>query len=170
MNMKDHILAGLQEQFTHWDEFLAGMEDESLTIPHQPSKWTIKDEVVHLWAWQQRSIARVEAALAAREPDFPKWLPGVQPDNELNIDLINDWIYQNYMALPWSEVHKNWMDGFTKFLELGDKLSERDLLDESRYKWMKGSPLALVLIASYDHHQEHYDKMVAWLEEHGEKL
>ncbi len=168
MNMKDHILAALKEQFDRWEELLGAMENEQLDTPHLPSKWTIKDEIVHLRSWQLRSIARLEAALSDREPQFPKWLPGVEPDTEANTDLINDWIYQTSRDLPWQEVHQNWRDGFMKFLELGAKIPEKDLTDESGYPWMKGRPLALVLVASYDHHQEHYEKMVAWLQQHGE--
>ena len=47
-------------------------------------------------------------------------------------------------------------------------ISERDMMDESRYIWMEMRPLALILIGTYDHHQEHFDKLLAWLKEHGE--
>jgi hypothetical protein len=76
MNMKEHILAALREQFNRWEELLASMSEAQLTTPHLPSHWSTKDEIAHLWAWQQRSIARLEAALSNREPEFPKWLPG----------------------------------------------------------------------------------------------
>jgi hypothetical protein len=38
--------------------------------------------VIHLWAWQQRTIARMEAALADREPSFPQWSVDLDPDAE----------------------------------------------------------------------------------------
>jgi hypothetical protein len=168
MNMKDHILAALKEQFERWDEFLESMDSNQLTLPHLPSKWSLKDEIIHLRTWQVRSIERLNAALSDREPDFPKWLPGVEPDTDANTDLINDWIYQTNHDLPWQVVHQNWREGFLQFLEQGGKIPERDLMDESRYPWMKGRPLALVLISSYDHHQEHYEKMLSWLQQNGE--
>lgn len=168
MIMKDHLLAGLQDQIDRWETLLDGLAEGQLVIPHLPSKWTIKDEVAHLAAWQLRSIARLEAALADREPQFPVWLPGVEADTEANTDLINDWLYETYRLQPWSEVHKNWREGYSRFIDLGKKFLEKDLMDESRYSWMKGRPLALVLLASYDHHQEHYDKMLVWFSQQGE--
>jgi len=30
-----------------------------------------------------------------------------------------------------------------------------------------GYSLAFILVASYDHHQEHLEKLLAWLTEHG---
>jgi len=42
--------------------------------------------------------------------------------------------------------------------------AEKDLLDGSRYSWLKGFSLAFILVASYDHHQEHLEKMRIWVE------
>ena len=36
MNMKDHILTALSEQFNEWEELLTGMSEEQLTIPQLP--------------------------------------------------------------------------------------------------------------------------------------
>ena len=74
MNMKEHILTALREQFDRWEELLASLSDEQITAPHLMSDWSIKDVIAHLWAWQQISIARMEAAVLNREPEFPKWV------------------------------------------------------------------------------------------------
>jgi hypothetical protein len=169
MNMKDHILTGLREQFNRWEELLAGMGVDQITAPLLPSDWSTKDNIAHLKAWQQRSIARLEAALANREPEFPRWLPGQDPDAEGITDRTNAWIYETYREQPWSKVHQDWREGFLHFLESGEGISEKDLLDAGRYPWLKGYPLAYILLASYDHHQEHLEKLLAWLQEHGGK-
>jgi len=54
-----------------------------------------------------------------------------------------------------------------RFLELGEPILEKDLLDGDRYPWLKGYSLAFILVASYDHHQEHLEKLRDWLTEHG---
>jgi len=169
MNMKEHILSALREQFNRWEDMLAGMSEEQITAPLLPSDWSLKDVMAHLMAWQQRSIARMEAALRDREPDFPEWLPGVDPDAEDTTDQTNAWIYETYRDQPWARVHQVWREGFLRFLETGEEIAERDLLDSSRYPWLGGLPLAIILLASYDHHQEHYEKLLAWLQEQGEK-
>lgn len=167
MNMKEHIRTALREQFNSWEKFLAGLSHEEILTPLRPSDWTIKDVLVHLWAWQQRSIARFEAALSGREPEYPNWPTGRDPDAEGVTDRTNAWIYETYREQPWSKTYQNWREGFLRFLEISEGVSERDLLDGSRYSWMQGYPLASTLIASYDHHQEHFEQLLEWMQEHG---
>lgn len=167
MNMKEHILAALREQFDRWEELLASLSEEQITTPHLPSTWSIKDEIAHLWAWQQRSIARLEAAQFDREPEFPRWPAELNPDSEGDTDQINAWIYETFREQPWPKVHPDWREGFLRFLELGQAISEKDLLEEGKYSWLEGHPLAFVLLSSYDHHQEHLEKELAWLRKNG---
>ena len=169
MNMKEHILAALREQFKRWDELLGSMSEQQITRPHLPSEWSTKDEISHLWAWQQRSIARLAAATLDREPDYPKWPAELDPNSDDNTDKINAWIHETTRKDPWSKVYLDWKIGFLRFLELGEKITEKDLLDEGKYPWMKGSPLAFTLLSCYDHHQEHYDGSIAWLDQSGKK-
>lgn len=166
MQMKKHILAALREKFDEWEELLAGMSMEQINTPLEPSNWFIKDVIAHLWAWQQRSIARVEAVLAGREPEFPSW-GGADPEANDNTDQINAWIYAANHDLPWEEVRQNWRNGFLRFLQSSEQVSERDLLDSGKYPWLDGYALAFFLLASYDHHQEHLENLQAWLHEHG---
>jgi hypothetical protein len=163
MDMKEHILTALREQFERWEALLASLSHEQIMAPHLPSPWSTKDVIAHLRAWQQRSIARLEAARFNREPQFPKWLPGLDPDAEGSTEQTNAWIYETYRGQPWTEVYRNWREGFLRFVELGEEILERDLLDAGRYPWLGGRPLAFILLASYDHHQEHLDKTLAWL-------
>ncbi len=125
--------------------------------------WSIKDNMAHLRAWQQRSIARIEAARLNRAPEFPRWLPDSDPDAPDNTGKANDWIYQANRDRSWTEINLEWREGFLGFLALAEDISERDLLDSSKYPWLEGHPLADVLLASYDHHQEHLDKVLAGL-------
>jgi hypothetical protein len=168
MNMKEHLLEALKEQLNRWEELLDHLSNNQINVLLAPSNWSAKDVLSHLRAWQQRSIARLEAALSDREPIFPKWLPELDPESEVSTDQVNAWIYETHRDESWVTVRQNWKDGFSRLLELGERISERDMMDESRYTWMEIRPLALILIGTYDHHQEHLDKLLAWLKEHGE--
>lgn len=167
MNMKQHILAALREEFDRWEELLAGLSEEQVTAPLLPSTWSIKDVVAHLWAWQQRSLARVQAAVLNREPDFPKWPAGLDPEADGDTEQVNAWIYETNRARSWSDVQRNWRENFLRLLDSAEGITERDLLDGGRYPWLEGYPLAFVLVASYDHHQEHLEKALAWINDHG---
>ena len=165
MDMKAHILAGMREKLGEWEELLASLSEGQITAPLTPSAWCVKDEIAHLMAWQVRSNARMSAALEGVEPDFPRWLAGHDPEVEANTDQVNAWIYETYRHQPWSKVHQDWRDGYLRLLEIAEAIPERDLLDASKYPWLEGHSLAFILVASYDHHQEHYEKLLAWLQE-----
>jgi len=74
MNMKDHILTALRDQFECWEELFATLTDEQITYPHFDFNWSIKAVIAHLRVWQQISIARMAGSLHNREPKFPKWV------------------------------------------------------------------------------------------------
>jgi hypothetical protein len=168
MNNKKQILTLLKEEFHRWQEVLAGLSEEQITAPHLPAHLSIKDVMAHLWAWQQRSIARLEAALFNREPDFPRWPAGLDPDSEDDLDQINAWIYETHRDQPWSSVYQAWRDGFLRFLELGEAMPEEDLLQPGRYSWLADHPLSLILVSSYEHHhEEHLEPLLAWLHQQG---
>lgn len=167
MNMKDHILAALRELFDRWEELLASLTEGQIITPRFDFDWSIKDVMAHLWAWQQISIARMEGGVRDQEPELPKWVVESIENWEEDSDRVNALTFQKNHNRPWSEIHRIWSDGFRQFLELGEKISERDLLDGDRYPWLKGYPLAFILVASYDHHQEHFEKLTRWLEENG---
>jgi hypothetical protein len=158
MNMKDHILTALKEQFGRWEELLASMSDEQITAPRFDHNWSIKDVVAHLWGWQQISIARMQAAALNRELEYPRWVAELGEDWEENVNQTNAWIYKTYHERSWRTVQQNWREGFLRFLELAEGIPERDLLDGGRYPWLEGYSLANILLASYDHHQEHLEK------------
>lgn len=165
---KAQILAMLQEEFERWEALLAGLGERRITARVLPGNWSVKDVMAHLRAWQQRSIARLEAALDDREPEFP-WEPAeADESSEDDPDETNAWIYETYRDQPWPAVYQSWREGFVRFLTLGEAIPEEDLLDPMRYPWLGGQPLSMVLTSSYDHHhQEHLEPLVAWLRELG---
>lgn len=160
MTMKEHILAGLRDEFDCWQELLAGMSEEQITAPRLPSGLSIKDVVAHLRAWQQRTYARLEAARLGRNPEYPDWPTGLDPDSEAATEQTNAWIQKTYLRYTWSEIHKNWKEGFENLLKLGEGLSEEDLFEKD-YPWLGGYPLYMILVSSYAHHHvEHYLPLV----------
>ncbi len=154
---KSQFITALGEEFNRWEELLAGMSEEQITAPHLLSNLSIKDVIAHLRAWQQVSIARLEAALLNKEPEFPQWLGGLHPESEDNRDKYNGRIYREYREQPWSSVHQVWQAGFLRFLELAEKIPEPDLLEIGKYSWLKEYPLSAVLLGSCNHHEEHLE-------------
>src|SRR5690554_592899 len=127
MNTKEEMLTGLREELSRWQELLAGLSEEQITAPDLPGGWSIKDVMAHLMAWQLRSIARVEAALDGSEPQFPHWPAHLEPDNDEDLEELNEWIYNHYRDQPWPTVYRTWRDNFSRFIELGEQIPEEDL-------------------------------------------
>lgn len=163
MTEKAQIMATLREEFDRWEILLVGIREEQITTPHLVGEWSIKDIVAHLTAWQERSVARLEAARHNREPMYPKWPPELDAESEKDLDQINAWIYKIHQEEPWTDVHREWKERYLHFLELGEVIPERDLFDAARYPWLDGYQLSAVLTGSYEHHKEHREPVVILL-------
>jgi hypothetical protein len=163
VNDKDQMLSMLKDDFNRWEEVLAGMSEAQISEPNFASELSIKDVIAHLWAWQQISVAQMEAALHNREPELPAWPERLGPDPEEDVDQTNAWIYETYRDKPWASVYADWRAQFLRFLELAEKIPEKDLLDVGRYKWMGGYPLFASLQGSYEHHEEHLESLLSQL-------
>lgn len=155
MNDKPQIISMLREEYNRWEVLLAGLSEEQITAPNLVSLLPIKDIVAHLMAWQQRSIARMEAALRNTEPEYPGWPAELDPESDEDLDRVNAWIYQRYQGQTWVSVHRTWREGFLHFIELAEAIPERDLSEVGRYRWLEEYPLSAVLIGSLEHHKEH---------------
>jgi hypothetical protein len=164
MNDKQQILTTLREEFNRWETMLAGLSEAQITAPQLAANLSIKDVVAHLRAWQQRSVARMEAALHNREPEFPRWPAGLDAEPAGEPHQLNAWIYETYRDRLWSSVHRDWKEGFLRLLELGEAIPEKDLLDTGKYPWLEGHPLSFILLASYEHHHiDHLEPLLAWI-------
>jgi hypothetical protein len=170
MDGKNKILFALREELNRWEEMLSNLGEALIRAPHLPSNLSIKDVVAHLRAWQQVSIARLEAASLNREPVLPAWLMGLDPESESDRDSFNSRIYETNREIPWKIVHQDWRTGFLQLLELAEGIPENELLDSSRYPWLKGYSLLDMLEGSNEHHHvDHLEPLLAWLEHRADK-
>lgn len=71
---------------------------------------------------------------------------------------MNAWIYATYRERPWLEVYQDWRSGFLRSVALGEEMPEPALIEP--IAWLEGHALAFVLIATYDHHQEHLENVI----------
>jgi hypothetical protein len=158
MSDKRDLIAGLMAVYDDWERLLAAGPGEGMAARRVTSLWTVKDVLVHLTAWQQISIARLQAALAGDDPELPPWLDGADPFYaEDHTREFNARIHARHGGEPWPAVHRAWREGFTRFLELADAIPEETLLEPQRFAWLRGHALSAVLEGSREHHREHLD-------------
>ena len=168
MESKQEINSRLQKVFDEWQKLLACLNEEQVSAPVVPSRWTIKDIVAHMWAWQQATVARAEAALLGTDPDYPGWWHLMGPDPEEDVDRTNAYLYQLNREKPWTRVRTDWNAQFSRYLELSRQIPEEDLLAAGKYHWMGGYPLMASAMGTLNHHEEHLEELHTWLHAHGE--
>lgn len=167
---KQHLLATLRAEYERWLALLAGLDEVQLATRALPAGLSIKDQIGHLHAWQQISIARLEAVVGDRAPTMPAWLGDLAPDAHENLERINAWIHVHYRDQAWADIYAAWQWGFQRFITLAAAIPEADLFDANRYTWLGGYAPADVLQGSYAHHDEHYEPLpdllsqLGWIE------
>jgi cysteine-S-conjugate beta-lyase len=158
MANKHELINSLRTIFNSWEEVLAGMSEEEITAQPRPRKWSVSEVITHLRAWQQISVAHLEAALLNTEPNFPAWLDGADPFYaENHVDKFNARIQERQRFQPWPKRHREWREGFLRFLDLAEAVPDSIMFDEKRHSWLRGNALAAVLEGSCEHHQHHLD-------------
>lgn len=168
MTDPEQILGKLQEEFERWEDVLGSLSETQATTSRLPNGWSVKDLTAHLMAWQQVSVARLEAAQKDKEPVFPRWLAGARPEEaEADVDLFNARIDDTYQSQPWPWVHRQWRDGFVRCLTVAAAIPEEDVSDTKKYPWLKDHALLEVLQGTYEHHhKDHLQLLLAWVDEH----
>jgi hypothetical protein len=166
---KQQVLDELRAEYERWEALLASLSEAQIIDPRLPAGLSLKDVVAHLWAWQQRTVARAEAALHDRQPAYPQWPAHLDPHAEDDLEEINAWIYATNREKSWPRVYADWREGFQRLLAAAQDVDEKDMFEEERYAWLPGMTLAFILEASGEHHrEEHYGPLTAWLRENGD--
>jgi uncharacterized damage-inducible protein DinB len=161
--MNDNIsaLARLRDELTSWEELLAERDEAQIVAPIPSSGGSLKDVIAHLHAWQQVSLARMEAAANNTQPNMPDWLDGQDPESEAYREQFNARIHDIYRAQPWSQVHHAWRTGFRRFIALAEATPTESLMALDRFSWLRGYALVAVLEGSCEHHREHREQLDA---------
>lgn len=162
MTDSGQMLTKLKEEFKRWENVLGSLSEAQATTSRLSNGWSVKDLTAHLMAWQQVSVARLEAARLNQEPELPEWLARADPDEE-DVDPINARIDETYREKSWPWVHQQWRDGFVRVLTLAEAIPEDDFSNKE-YPWLKGHSLLDVLQGSYEHHHEdHWQPLLTWV-------
>ncbi len=162
MDLKKHILAALKEQLVVYRQWIEGVDDRQASLLLAPSIWDSRDVLTHCWFWQQRSIARMSAAVNSLEPVFIILPAGLEYSRNEDTEAINAWSVSEFRETDWTRVWMRWHNGYEQLLETAQKVPQAALLDPGRYPWMQGYPLANVLLGTYDHHVEHLEQLAAF--------
>jgi hypothetical protein len=160
MKSKHELVEDLKDVFGRWETFLRGRSEQDLTTRPPSGKMSVAEVVTHMMAWQQLSIARLDAARLDTAPRYPAWLEGADPFfADDHADEFNARIRQLHQGEPWETRYREWKEGFERLLALAESIPESDLSAAGRYPWLRGDALAAVLEGSFEHHCEHLERI-----------
>lgn len=167
---KQELIDLHEREFEAWERLLAGLSTAQIMDPSLPDGLSVKDTMAHLRAWQQRTIALLEAGLHGHEPHFPQW-PVELDESESGdaVDRANAWILETHRDRPWADVYQEWRSGFLRFLELLRAIPESDVRPDGKLAWVAEYQPLDIDPNSYDsHHAEHRVLLEGWLGQHAD--
>jgi hypothetical protein len=123
--------------------------------PSSLERWSLKDIVAHISAWERYMIAWLEGDARGELPE----LPG--PDMvEVDVDRFNARVYAEWRNEPFEAVLAEFDASFATLLERVEAIPEGALLDPERFSWAGGKPLwHHVAATSYRHYAKHLDQI-----------
>ncbi len=100
-------------------------------------RWTAKDLLAHITAWEKRWVDWLElAGHGKRLDDYgPRHVHLNQGDDEINAQ-----IFAENSSGPWNDVLDESRRVFGRFLEIVPLLSEDEFANPQRFAWMENSP------------------------------
>jgi hypothetical protein len=165
---KQELIAMHERELEAWDRLLTSLSTAQITNRLLPDGLSIKDTIAHLGAWQERTIAQLEAALHGQTPRFPHWPVELGEEESPDaVDRANAWILETHRDRLWADVHQGWRKNFLHFLELLRAIPESDVRPGGKLAWVAEYQPLDGHTDTYDyHHAEHRVRLEAWIRTH----
>jgi hypothetical protein len=156
---KAELLEAVFSSYNAFEKLLSSFTQEQLLVPGVNETWSIKDNVAHIAAWHQRSLAYLQAAARKRVPEhLPEAL------DEGGVDRVNEQFYQDNKNRSLNEVLQEFRTSYIEIVGAVQALSQEELFDPNRFAWMQGAPLWHIVAGNTSgHYQEHTEIIEAWL-------
>ena len=131
---------------------LDGLSEEEMARPGAVGRWSVRDVLAHILAWDEEAVTRLELLATDRPQDFTR----ITSDEEL--DAWNARAQQRYADLPLAEVMRRLTEAQGRVLAGLDSLSDERLsTDEGPvpvHNWLPD--------CTYAHEEEHCADILAW--------
>lgn len=153
---KDQLLTELERSRAAFSTLIAPLTPQQMLQPTLPGQWTVKDLLVHLMLWEAELIKLLFQATQGRTPKTI--LTSTEPDEQINAR----W-YEQHKDRPLAQVLKDFKAIRPQTIRRVQALTDQDLADPSRYKWLNNRPLWKWIVEStIEHEQEHAADLKKW--------
>jgi hypothetical protein len=136
---KQQLIDEILAERDRLDKALLGLGPQEMAAPGVSGKgrWSVKDMLAHLTAWEQMVRGWYEAGKRGEEVRTPA------PDlSWRQLPLLNERIFEQHRKRSLKAVTKDFAASYAKTLALARSLSEKDLLTPGRWPWLGKLALA----------------------------
>ena len=153
------LIARIERERVFWRGLVEEVGRDRMEEPGPMGDWTFKDLAAHLLGWRERTISRLEAAGAGREPPPSAWPPELDED-----DPINAWIQERSRARSVQEVLADVDRSYERLARAIAALPDDIITRTDALPWLRGESLAAQEANLFSHvHDEHLPSVRAWL-------
>jgi hypothetical protein len=159
---KAALLAKLRTEHDAFETVLAPLTVAQMTTPGVTGRWSIKDVLAHVTAWERCVLDRLQAALHGTAPTC---IAHAVTDEET--DRVNAQFCEEARPLSLRAVLAAFRATHQQMLDTIEALSDADLATPGRFPWL--SEPTLWEAARIDpHNEEHRIAIQHWLQTQGE--
>ena len=148
----------MQSERSRIDTIIDTLGESEMVRPALEGRWSIKDALAHITAWEQRFVRAFDAVEAGEKPEWPAtgW-------TEAGVDELNKQDFEASRERPLAEVVAESRRSYAELRTIVERLSDEDLTRPDRWDWTRGQPLIAFVSANADeHYREHGDAIEAW--------
>jgi len=131
---------------------LEGLSEEEMARPGAVGRWSVRDVLAHLLAWEEEAVTRLDLLAAERPQDFARIV------DEEELEAWNARAHQRYAGLALAEVMRRLENVKGRILAGLDSLSDERLSTDAGpvpvRNWLPE--------CTYAHEEEHCADILAW--------
>ncbi|MBN2083927.1 MAG: ClbS/DfsB family four-helix bundle protein [Anaerolineales bacterium] len=144
---KKQLLSAMQMEHEALEKALEPLTERQITAIRRTTKWSIKDVLAHLSAWEQMVIGWYETGRKGRTPAVPS-----EKYNWGQLPALNKEIYEKYRARSLKAVLRRFHESYAEVQKTIKGISEADLFTPGRYSWTKTTTLGSYFVSCTSSH------------------
>ena len=144
---KDRLLAEIEHERQALENLIAGLSAEQLIQPGVVGRWSVKDVLAHLAAWEQLFLGWHAAGLAHQMPALP-----TEGFNWGQLPQLNQVIYERHCAETLAAVQKRFKASHRQLRKTLAGLSPEDLFTPGRFAWTGTHALLSFIVPNTSSH------------------
>jgi tetratricopeptide (TPR) repeat protein len=148
MKIQSRILDLLERAYELEQELVSTLTEEERAVIGKPERWSVKDQIAHCAAWNERLAKNISTALQ-----------GVTPSREEDYEQVNQEIFETNRAKVWGEIMDYSKAVNRELIEVVHSIPEISFSEGELLPWQSGRELwKLIIGTSYNHPLTHFSQ------------